>query len=270
MPYDALTGWTLERLLIELADEVSLSEYGSGANNAAVVPTDPNVRDQLTRAVNRGYASFLRANPRWSFLERVVEITCSPDGSGGECVNGDPGRYLLPSFVLSQPKGDWTFADGIAGLSRVLVRDEISVRRMRDMSPGASGVPAYSAVRPLEALSVGLQGPARREVVFYPAPDRPYVLRAVFRVHSHELVDLHDRHIAGQEHDLAILEQAVWEFRRLDTPTLVQPRTRLDQSIALDYAARPRDAGSLARTFQSGGAERIPHDRVITMNGQPL
>lgn len=272
MPADTLTGWTLERLLIELADELGLAEYGSGADNSAVVPADPNLRDQLTRAVNRGYRAFLNANPRWTFLERPLRLTLSPDGTAGECIDSDPGRYLMPSFVTGNPKGDWTFVDDLGDKDRIIAADALSVRRMRDRTTGTSGTPAYGAVRPLEPAAGGTQKAARHELLLFPDPDLAYIIEAEFRITAHDLSDLADRHIAGAEHDLAVLEQAIWQFRKQDNPSLPQPRERLAESIVLDNASRPRRAGEMRSTFQTGGPgdARLSVRRTILVNDQPI
>lgn len=271
MPQDTLTGWTLEQLIIELADAVGSATLGSGDDNSAVVPTDPNTLDQLTRAVNRGYKSFLSANPRWTFLERVVQFTLSEDGTAGNCIDGDPGRYALPSFITGNPKGDWTFVDTIATRAFIMVADEYRVRRARDRAVETSGVPVIGCVRPLSPAPGGVQKAARHEFVCYPNPDDDYVIQAEFRISAHEMTNLTDRHIAGAEHDLAILEQAVWQFKKLDNPAEPQPTAELAKSIALDSATRTRSPGEFVNTFQTQRSEeRLFPRRTILVNDEPI
>lgn len=271
MQAQVLTGWTLRQLIIELADAVSLATLGTGADNRATVPSDPNTLDQLTRAINRGYKSFLAANPRWTFLERPVQITLSTDGSAAESIDSDPGRYLLPSYVTGNPKGDWSFVDDNADRTCIITTSEHIVRRYRDGSPDTSGTPLYGCVRPLNPPKGGSLRAARQELVIYPDPDEAYVIEAVFRITAHELVELEDRHIAGAEHDMAILEQAVWQWRQLETPGLPQPTTELAKSILLDRATTPVRPGAFANTFQTErGEKRLPERRDIYVNDQPL
>ena len=270
MASDTLTGWTLERLIIELADAVALASYD--ATGKASVPTDVNLLDQLTRCVNRGYKMFLRENPRWTFLERVVRLTLSADGTAGECIDGDPGRYLLPSYVTGSPKSDWTFKDQLTDEWKIINIDAISVTRMRDSAKVTSGTPTYGAVRSLEPVQAGSQRPTRRELLVYPSPDRDYVIEAEFRLHPPDLADLDDQHIAGAEHDLAILEQAVYDFRKQDNPGMERPTTELAKSIELDNASRPRMAGQMKSTFQTqqGQTARLTCRRTILVNDQPI
>lgn len=271
MPQDTLTGWTLEQLIIELADAVGMATLGEAPDNSATVPTDPNQLDQLTRAVNRGYKSFLAANPRWTFLERIVTLTLSADGTAGNCIDGDPGRYALPSFISGNPKGDWTFVDSLASRACIMVADEHRVRRARDRSLETSGVPAIGCVRPLSPAPGGVQKAARHEFVCYPNPDDDYVIRAEFRIEAHDLVNLTDRHIAGATHDMAILEQAVWQFKKLDNPGEPQPTTELGKSIALDAATRVRRPGEFVNTFQTQRSEeRLFPRRTILVNDEPI
>jgi len=271
MQAQVLTGWTLRQLIIELADAVSLATLGTGSDNRATTPTDPNTLDQLTRAINRGYKSFLTANPRWTFLERPVQITLSADGTAAQCVEGDPARYLLPSFVNGNPKGDWSFIDDQADRVCIMTTHEHVVRRLRDGSPDTSGTPLYGCVRPLDPPKGGSLRAARHELVLYPDPDEAYVIEALFRIGAHELVELEDRHVAGAEHDMAILEQAVWQWRQLDAPGTPQPTTELAKSIAMDRATTPNRAGSFVSTFQTDrGNKRLPERRTIFVNDQPL
>lgn len=271
MPQDTLTGWTLEQLIIELADAVGMATLGTGTDNSAVVPTDPNTLDQLTRAVNRGYRSFLAANPRWTFLERVVQLTLSEDGTAGNCIDSDPGRYALPSYISGNPKGDWTFVDTISNRSCIIATDQHMLRKLRDRDPNTSGVPSYGCVRPMSPAPGGVQKAARHELVVYPKPDDDYVIQAEFRIEAHELVNLTDRHIAGAAHDMAILEQAAWQWNKLDTPGLEQPVAELAKSIALDKATTTRRHGSFVSTFQNPqNGEKIYPRRTILVNDEPI
>ena len=271
MTAQVLTGWTLRQLIIELADAVSLATLGTGTDNRATVPTDPNTLDQLTRAINRGYKSFLAANPRWTFLERPVQITMSATGTGAACIDSDPGRYLLPSFVSGAPKGDWSFVDDNADRVCIMTTSEHAIRRYRDGSPDTSGTPLYGCVRPLDPPKNGSLRSARRELVVYPDPDNDYLIEAMFRISAHELVEMNDRHIAGAEHDMAVLEQSVWQWRMLESPGLQQPTTELAKSILLDRATVPIRPGAFVNTFQTDrGEKRLPERRDILVNDQPL
>lgn len=275
MPEDVLHGWTFERLLIELAEAVNQTQYGTGNDNAPVVNTDPATRDRLNRAVNRGYKYFLLSDRQWSFLERPVTLVLTPDASlgaasglhAGLCIDQDPARYRLPGFVEGSPKGDWTYLDTNSPYRAVIDVSAATVQRCRQASPTVTGAPQYAGVRPLEPDTSDNQQTPGREVIFWPTPDREYTVEALFRVATPELADLSDRHVAGAEHDLTILALAQWEWDRIDDRKLDLPedaKFKLDQSKRADRALRPRRTAGLAPTFAVG---RMPGSaRVNTGN----
>jgi len=269
MSIDVATGWTLERLLIELADATNNATY-STTTGAAIAPTDANLLDQFTRAINRGYRRFLRSDPHWTFLQQEVQIQLSADGTGGTNIDREPGLYLLPSYCVGAPKGDWTFADQSTDQACIIHRDATSVRRLRDANPNSVGVPMYAADYAVEPQGGQEQGPARRGLMLYPDPDSDLIIRGVFRVLSHDLVNLTDRHIAGAEHDLAILEQAKNEMALLEDKNAPLVRDELERSMALDKAGRVRTRGTFINTFRRKDVEHLPAKKTYLIDGQPI
>lgn len=261
-------GWTFERFITELAASVNLSEFDA-TTRLPKVPDNAVNLERLKRAINRGYRSFLLANPSWTFLERTVTMTLSPGGTSPLCVDGAAWRYRLPLYVSGPAKGDWRFTDQRVLSARMMTIDARSVAEMHEIAPRTTGIPIYAGSRPLDPDGGTGRQSVGWELVVYPNPSEAYILATEYRVTPPELVELDDRAIGGPEHDLALFEQAEFEYRRLDDRSLQQPTGRLLQSIAFDNAQRSRRIGPPGSQFISPRAQRTPI-RIETVPGVSL
>lgn len=286
MPIDLETSATFEYLILRLAERVG---HADQTGSVAAIPDDANTLALIKKCINEGYDRFLRAHPTgWSFSMRWWDLTLSST-AGAMNIDGDPARVKLPGWASGQPQEDWVYV-GANATRRTCIRTHPSIvdqHRLADEE--ASGIPTICSVR--AAASGGPPGltPTRWEATFFPSPDAVYVLRAPFRVHRHQMVDLHERHVAGAQHDQAIIDFSalVWfeddaedqaKLTRANEAVYGIPGTlkrgSLAESIALDNLndadtlgeSAPPDLSAYARPV----APLAPTLPLVTFNGQSV
>lgn len=246
------TGKTLSQLMLDLAEAVGLVETVdplTGANVDPRVPTDSSRQSVLRRAVNNGYQAFLSAYPAWTFLEATWSVQLDPTGLSAANVAGDAGRYRLPGNMGST-------------LSRVLITDGAGVRQsiidvttpQRVATLWADqtriGWPVLAAVRPLVPTPAADDTGPSWELILAPRPVAVGQAQATVRLSPRPLVNLTDRHIAGQEHDRTIVLMAIMEHARADEPDAERfaryeraAMTALSMSIEVDKRMQPATLG---------------------------
>lgn len=254
------SGFTYERFILELADMVGLTQYA--ADGTPTLPTEPANLTKLKGAITRGYKAFLSWNPRWTFLERDVEVTLTGEGDASPlCVNGERWRYRLPQYVSGPPKSDWEFQTDNVLLRSVKNIPAPAFKKLHFRRPYVTGIPSFSAVRPL----VPDGGTALRnvgfELVVWPTPAQNFDILATFRIAPPMLEAMDDRPIGGPDHDLAVLEQSLYEFKKVDDPSIERPMERLFESKRFDDSTRPRDTGPQSMTWY--------RDPTVTFEGIP-
>lgn len=249
-----LTGATFGSLIRDLAEEVGLADYirADADDNKAGIPEDPHDLDAVKRAVNRGYDRFLRHSPRWTFLIRPVRIVTSAAGTGPYNVGGDPARYRLPSYITARPMGNWRYIGDDTRRGEVINREHQALERALQANDPATGEPLWGAVREYDSPDTIYGAGHAFQAIFYPIPDATYTLEADFRVRRHLLVDLHERTIAGPDHDRAILDCARhewWSRDAVDPSRLAVVASDMAESLArsieIDNLNRPRNAGPM-------------------------
>ena len=239
---------TFRELILDCAERWGVADE---TGTRAGIPTDLAVLDKVKRKINAGYADFLRADPRWTFLRQRVQVTWYPDGDGPYNINGDASRYRLPSYVGSAPLTDWTYVDAGAPPSCILTVDGERVR-MAAARQVATGVPTWAGCIPL-ATEDGVGGQSKGwEVVFYPRPSTAYTVEAMFRVGNHVLAELGERHVAGSDHDRTIIAYADhhWFKDDAETPDIparyeAEMLRNFGASVQIDKQRRPRNHGKL-------------------------
>ncbi len=285
MPISPVTpGKTLADLMLEVAITFGLARVvdNDGNDTAPTLPTEASRLGVLSDAVNAGYEDFLRANPNWSFLDVVLDLTMSPDGTDTNCVNGDPGRYILPLGITSRPIGFWNISntDGAVADQDWKIEDTASSRVARWWGVMTeANLPRIAAVRPLPQDD----GTQRWEAIFAPKPDKAYPVSAQFRLHPPRLVDQTDRHMAGPQHDRTLRLMAEAHMARGDMDAGPSQATAqaaasqaLAQSIELDGEMHPTTFGVMPEV---GNIDDSPMTRAdvrrlgfqpATYNGAPL
>jgi hypothetical protein len=253
-------GFTRERFILEMADQVGLTEYDSAGS--PTIPVAPANIAKLGSALDRGYKSFLSWNPRWTFLERDIDIDLTGEGDASPlCVNGERWRYRLPEYISGPPKSDWEFNTDNVLLRAIKNIPANSLKKLHFRRPYVTGIPLYASVRPLVPDGGTAQRNVGFELVVWPTPSQNFSITAVFRITPPNMVALDDRAIGGPEHDLAVLEQAIYEFKKADNPGMERPMERLIESKRFDDSTRSRDTGPMSMAWY--------RDPAVTIEGIP-
>lgn len=276
MPADMSTGLTLEQLMLRVADDAGLLEY-SGTTEA--LPDDPLILAKLKRAVNDGLRQLRRDNPRWSWLDLLVELQLRPDGDGPLNLAGRPELYRLPRGVTAcRPKGGrWWYTDSSASGTTIEDTAEQVVRR-RFAIQDTSGDPFMAACFAHENEGPSRDNPQRVwAVIFYPKPATAHTVGAIFRTLARELVDLHERHEAGAEFDDAVVAYALWKWWQGDATDGGKLALRkqeaaeaLASAMRLDLENKPRTLPQIrdpSFDMEEGHPRRLGDMRVTTVSG---
>lgn len=286
MPSDLNTSATFGELLLQLAVRTGFADY---SGSVAALPTDAHRLAKLKSYVNDGYDRFLRANPKWTFLVRMVPLTFNTDGTGPSNIDGEPARYRLPGYVSGPPLGDWTYVDERTSRRAIgRVHPDIIDGYRQVNGETFTGVPIICGHRPFSPKDPIGNTQTAWEAIFWPAPDSTYAVQAPFRVAKHRMVELGERHIAGADHDASIAAYAVWVWKEDDAEDPAElakyrleavgdpgggVRGRLQESIDLDEQNFPDSVGysappdtSAYRRGSIGSDERIL-PRVASHNG---
>lgn len=286
MPIDLETSATFETLILRLAERVG---HADQTGTVAAIPDDANTLALIKKCVNEGYDRFLRAHPTgWSFLMRWWDLTLSST-AGASNIDGDPARVKLPGWASGQPQEDWTYIGTNSTRRNVIRTHPTIVDQHRLSSPDVTGIPSICSVRAIASGGPPGLSPTRWEATFFPSPDATYVIRAPFRVHRHQMVDLSERHVAGAQHDQAIFDFSwlVWCEDDAESPDKLtrataavygvpgtMQRGSLAESIALDNL---NDADTLGESappdlsvYARPGLSIAPNLPLVTFNGQSV
>ena len=260
MANEPLNGMTLRDLLLDCAERWG---YADQRGSVPAIPTDAARLALCLRKINAGYREFLLANPNWTFLYREHSVLAYPDGDGPDNIDGDAGRYRLPGFISSAPLSDWKFVGDSRPRTYVRRRHVEIVRKRRAIQTRRTGIPDIAGVGTIQVEDGADQRASGYEVVFWPAPALAYEMEATFRVDGHTLVDLNERHIAGQVHDRTIIAFCNWEHYRDDSD---------DESLKARYKAElfgdrgTGDIGALGRSIQIDNLMRERHHGTTSTN----
>lgn len=273
MPIDLESSKTFQQLMLELADPFGLAEYGSDGTEQAQLPDDAETLRKLKTCVNNAYKLFLRADPAWTFLVYPYVITTNSDGKGPDNVDGDPARYRLPPPIRTKPQTNLVFMDHTAW-GEVQTWSPRLVRN-RQQSRITQGRPQYAGYRSIPASDGIDSAKVAWEVMFWPTPDGVYELEGEFRVLPYDMVDLDERHVAGAEHDLAVLAAAKWLWAKDDSEQAPMLATyaadwaqALADSRALDKLKRPtRERVLRDPSVEPSRVRGVPRGLVTRYNG---
>lgn len=250
-------------LMLEVADTFGLAQNvdANGDDSAAAIPTDASRLDKLKRCVNQGYKSFISGmDPlgkmvpytQWNFLDQIVSIVLSPDGTGPMCIAGDNSRYRLPSVITSRPKHAWTLTLDGRTLYRI-VEDTTSHRVATFLAASATvgtvGYPYMAACRPIPAPE-GNESGGQWEVLVAPRPNLEATMFAQFRLNPRKMTDVNERHVCGAQHDATIRAMCILEWARGDVKDQnafarfqQDASVKLAASVMLDTNFSPRTVG---------------------------
>lgn len=271
MPADTETSHTFEQLIVALAEDVGMARY-NGTDGAASLPTDAARLAKLKRAVNDGYAMFLRGDPNWSFMWYEHTIATNGDGLGASNVNSDAARYRMPAFISGNPTSNLVYLDNSAVFPFCAIQTKQYVEQQHQ-AVASTGAPSMVCFRPIQesGRSTGW------EAFFYPTPDGVYSLKGEWRVHPYKLVDPSERHVAGADHDVAIKKAIRYAWALEDEENGADVRRHFDAwevelkaSKKIDIAKRPAKRGTLTQS-NPVKHNRAPSGALVThINGMPI
>lgn len=231
---------TLQDMLLTLGERVSTIDFGTGADNRAVVVADPNLRDRLLRAINNGRREVYSRMPEARCFQPRMSITLDPTGLAANVVGADPARYRLPFAVQGLAGGQWTWTlDGTSGYGRAIPQIHASDLEAMHYTANVGSLTSFPTALAftLEAHN-NPQEPARRTAWFvwvFPKPDKAYVLHGQVRVMYAPLVALDDLEPMGQEHAETILAFAArdWYMGRCDADKWSMIQAQCEEAIAI-------------------------------------
>ncbi len=253
MPNLLDNGATFKQLLVQFAEAARLSSFD--ASGRASLPSRASDLERCTRAINRGYKLFLRSWD-WSFLEIEHRITFAPDGRGPLNIAGDASRYALPPFVRAMPMSVLRFVDDWSVRQYICPATRTHVQGRHQMLE-TTGTPEVFACSELTAPHPS--GAGRWELYVFPRPDQAYTVEGTWRAGQYDMAELHEKHIAGADHDHAILAAALYLWKMDDSDDDAEKNRyeraweqALAQSQKLDGRNRPISLGTLAPTRTPG------------------
>jgi len=251
------TSLTFGDLKLRVAEAVDVAPQGSGSDNRATAPTDPNLKDRIERAINDA-ARQIAGAWRWTWLSPTLSITLSPDGDGPMSVNEDPTRYRLPACVNSAPFGRvaWKYPAGTSGGGIVTDTHIDRLVDMTDRSPDFEGPPQYCAVRPIEGVGIGDRPGI--ELLVWPKPDQAYVLTSRFRVMPTRMVNDAERPIWPEWMDDAVIAKAVTNFLRPQDEGYGQYQSNAAAALSL---AKDRDGDMRGKRLTNPDTARVVASR---------
>ena len=273
MPVDLESSKTFQQLMLELADPFGLAEYGAAGDEVAQLPDDAETLRKLKTCVNNAYKLFLRSDPNWTFLIYPQVITTNSDGLGPDNIDGDAARYRLPPPIRTKPQTNLVFMDHVAW-GEVQTWTPRLVRN-RQQSRTTTGRPQYAGYRKIP-VAEGIDEPkVSWEVLFWPTPDGVYSLEGEFRILPYDMVDLDEQHVAGADHDYAILAAAKYLWAKDDSERANELATyaadwaqALNDSKALDKRLRPtRERVLRDPSVEPSRIRGVPRGLVTKYNG---
>jgi len=182
---------TFADILLKLGRRVGFVEYDDD-DSTPTLPTDAARLHRLKEAINDGReALYAERGGNWHWLRDVERVTMSDDGTAANCVDSDPGQYLLPASVAGQDGSSVIVEDedGTSG-TRIDLCDVNLVRRRRAQLPDRSGWPEMAAVqRPHSDPSSRLP---RCVLWVYPNPSEAFVVTVQVRRRFAPLVEMTD------------------------------------------------------------------------------
>lgn len=265
----AAQGMTFQDFIVRVATRLGVRDLTAGSNG---LPKRAHDLALCKEHVNEGYRRFLagvrpgmKPYRHWTFLRPEIVLTLSADGTGGDCIDGDSSRYRLPYNQAVRPRF-WTVKEsGVAGVGTNALDTSIEWVRSMLTSTTSTGRPTRCAVTPRLNGAPGVDDRGW-EAVFYPRPDKDYVVSAPVRIQPRDLVELEDRHVAGAVHDEAIAAQAILAAMRRNVTDqntgqfgiFQQDATDLlNASIEIDKANHPAVAGDMSDPTTEG--DTIPY-----------
>ena len=148
---DPSLGLTFQDYIIRVSEYMGTEYLGPLGNQAAQLPVDAHDLDLAKRLVNDGYRRFVKANPKWNFLNLPTSLTFAPTPTTGQVTTGGTN-----SFTDSALAG--VFADNaLVGFGVTVTHQDSSTDEYTvTANTGATGAITLAAVYgPGETIVIG-------------------------------------------------------------------------------------------------------------------
>lgn len=243
-------------LSVSLTDiDEAISSYLGYGWDTSILTTDED--NDVSWCRKRGLARFYRDHD-WSFMSPVATLTTAL---------GDYDQDLPDDFGYMRDK---FFFPSDSGHAPVTITSTGKIMEMRSRSAG-SGPMQYAAINP-KAITVteGVPSAGQRfEVIFYPAPDKAYVMTYRYSRMMNALTEGAPYPYGGAMHADTIIEAclAAAELTKNDELGAHEQRYRelLSVSIINDARMKPSNLGYNGDTSSGSGFSRP--SRFCTYNG---
>ena len=117
---------TIEGLILRIARETGMAEYGSSGQGIAMVPTDPHDLDLCRRIVQDGIRRFVAAGPPkgWRWMKRIMSVTMTATRVTGTADSGSATTLvdltLADTYDSDDDLNDWyIYIDGSGSYAQV-------------------------------------------------------------------------------------------------------------------------------------------------------
>ena len=176
-------------LILRVAERAGMAYYGSDGQGKALVPIDAYNLDKCKRIVNDGIRLFTSNPPSggWKWQERIASVVLDPDGTGGDNIDSDPARYILPQHFGGQVDGPITYAKltNNAGLIDWVHPSTIDALRSNTIT---TSYPYLAGTRPYRSsASPGLAATRSWELIVWPNPVAADTLQFPYTVYFDDM-----------------------------------------------------------------------------------
>ena len=244
--------YTFNDLIIRVSEFIGISDYdtagssGTAGRGIAAIPEDAHDLDKVQRCINDAIKMFIADAPPtgWFWMERIMSITFSIDGSGADNIDGDSSRYLLAENFSGDVMGTITMAKDSDRGHIIDWCNEGHIRFLKETNE-IDGYPRLAAIRPYSPTGSTLGSSRQFEFVIDPAPIAADTVEFPYRIGFNQLSEGTDLHPAGFRFDDSILSackaQAEMEFDDLNAGwTERYHKVALPNAIKIDNRSRPR------------------------------
>jgi hypothetical protein len=99
---------TIEGLVLRVAREVGIADYGVSGQGVAMVPTDPHDIDLCRRIVHDGIRRFIAAGPPkgWRWMKRIMSVTMTATRVTGTADSGSTTTLVDATLTTAYPDDD--------------------------------------------------------------------------------------------------------------------------------------------------------------------
>ena len=244
--------YTFDGLIIRVAETIGISDYdsagllGAAGRGIAAIPTNANDLDKCKRAINDAIKMFIADAPPtgWFWMERIMSVTFSVDGSGSDNIDSDSSRYLLAENFSGEVMGKITYAKDTDRGHIIDWCNEGHIRFLKETNE-IDGYPRLAAIRPYSPTGSALGSSRQFELVVDPAPIAADTIEFPYRIGFNQLSVGTDLHPAGFRFDDSILAackaQAEMEFDDLSAGWVERYYSvALPNAIKIDNRSRPK------------------------------